>query len=171
MGQAIRHRRRKRTHEEPYLDLTAMIDIITILLFFLLMHYDATSVTFNVPKGVALPYSATRGNEVLGINVQVSPVSIWVKENLVVADYVNDKTTPIFDEDKKLVLPLYNELVKERRVIEDASRALGKTETFSGKVNLMVDKTIPYEFLKKIMFTCAEAGYKKYQFIVLNREI
>ena len=41
---------------------------------------------------------------------------------------------------------------------------------FSGVANLIIDKTIKYSYVKKIMYTCAAAGFKQYKFVVLAKE-
>ena len=72
---------------------------------------------------------------------------------------------------RKRIVPLYNELVKKKELVTQVSKATPNAKKFSGIVNLMIDKSLRYNYIKKLLFTCAEAGYIKYKFIVKGENI
>ncbi len=168
MYKPIRKREKHHHGGEEHIDLTALIDIVTLLLFFLLLNSDITSVSFNVAKDVILPHSKSQDASSEGIMVQISSSAIWVG-SVKVAD-INDKNQNIYDSSKSTILPLYDELVKEREKGANLKKVAGDGKKLDSKlrINLMVDKSISYRFLKTVMSTCADAGYQTYKFVVLG---
>jgi biopolymer transport protein ExbD len=150
------------------IDITSLLDILTILLVFLLQSYNSSGVVINVPKGIDLPRSASESLNSFGVNVQVSKTNIWVDDT----EVMNVETTAnsqIYDEGGRRIVPLYNELVKIKETIKASEKLSPDAKKFSGIANLVVDKTIKYEFLKKVMHTCATAGFKEFKFVVMTK--
>lgn len=150
------------------LDITSLLDVLVIMLVFLLVNFNSSDVVINIPKGVKLPSSDSQSVNEAGVIVQVSPTNIWVDDQLVLD--INDKFKTAFDQGGRRIVPLYDELVKKKELIKQVQKTSKDAVPFSGKVNLVVDKTLKYSFIKKIMYTCAEAGYKQYKFVVLANE-
>ena len=167
-ARSIRNRGRRRKNNVFDLDITSLLDILVIMLVFLLQSTNSTGIIMTVPKGVELPssLSATPNNE--GIVVQVSPTTIWVedKEILNIDEDIKSK----IDQGGRRLIPLFNELVKRKETIKLAQRSSPQAKEFGGVVNLIVDKTIKYSFVKKLLYTCAEAGFKEYKFVVMGLE-
>ncbi|MFW5887728.1 MAG: biopolymer transporter ExbD, partial [Bacteriovoracia bacterium] len=149
-------------------DITSLLDILVILLVFLLRSYNSSGVVLNVPKGIALPQSRSQSPSTTGIIVQVSPTHIYVDDEVV----LDSSALPnkVYDHKGKRIIPLYDTLVKKRNEIEAVTKRSLKAQKFSGIVNLVVDKTLKYNYLRKLMYTCAEAGFQKYKFVVLGEE-
>lgn len=164
---SIRNRGKRRKKEVLDLDITSLLDILVILLVFLLRSYDSSGVILNVPKGVALPKSDSSNISTTGVMVQVSPDKIWVDDKLIMD---NSKNPGKIKDRYNRIIPLYEELVKKKREIKVVSKTAPNAEKFTGNINLIVDKTLKYSTLKKIMNTCAEAGFKTYKFVVLGEE-
>jgi biopolymer transport protein ExbD len=164
---ASRFTRRKK--EQVFdIDITSLLDILTILLVFLLQSYNSSGVVINVPKGIELPKSASESLNSFGVNVQVSKTHIWVDDAEVLNADVTDNSQ-IYDEGGRRIVPLYNELVKIKETIKASEKLSPDAKKFSGVANLVVDKTIKYEFLKKVMHTCATAGFKEFKFVVMTK--
>jgi len=150
------------------IDITSLLDILVILLVFLIKSYNASGVVLNVPKGVILPKSESVSLNTTGIIIQVSTDTIWVDDEEIVQDYSKSRSN--FDHGGRRIIPLFNELVKKKNVIKQVEKTSPNAQKFTGMVNLIVDKTIKYSFLQKLMYTTAEAGFKRYKFIVLGEE-
>jgi biopolymer transport protein ExbD len=60
--------------------------------------------------------------------------------------------------------------VAKRKTIQEVEKASPQAKKFSGIANLLVDKSLKYSYLKKVLYTVAEAGYSKYKFVVLGEE-
>ena len=164
----IRNRGKRRKKNVMDIDITSLLDIITILLVFLIRYYDSSSATLNVPSGVQLPNSITKNIITPGVVVQVSPTTIWVDDVVVLnSAALNDmEEKNVYDMGKRRIVPLFNELVKKVDKFKEIEKSAEDAPKFSGLVNLIVDKSIKYTYLKKLMFTSAEAGFQKFKFIV-----
>lgn len=150
------------------LDITSLLDILVIMLVFLLKSYNSTGIVLNVPKDITLPSSNSQDLNTSGVVVQVSPTTIWVDDQVVL-----NKEEPkgrVYDYGGRRIIPLFNELVNKKNLVKRVEKTSPEAQKFSGVVNLIVDKTIKYSEVKKILFTAAEAGYKSYKFVVLGQE-
>ncbi len=165
---SIRNRIRRTKIAMVDLDITSLLDILVIMLVFLLKSYNSSGIIFNVPPSVKLPISQSQEINTSGTIVQVSPRKIWVDEKIVL-DKDKDNAN-IYDQNKRRIIPLYNELIKKRDLIKEIKYSSKDAKDFTGRVNLVVDKTIKYSEIKKILYTTAEAGFRQYKFIVLGEE-
>lgn len=164
---ASRFSRGKRKERVFDIDITSLLDILTILLVFLLQSYNSSGVVINVPKGIDLPRSASETLNTFGVNIQVSKTNIFVDDAEVVNTEIPNEQ--LFDEGGRRIVPLYNELVKIKETIKQSEKLSPQAKKFSGIANLVVDKTIKYEYLKRVMYTCATAGFKEFKFVVLTQ--
>ncbi|HAZ11645.1 MAG: hypothetical protein A2X86_18140 [Bdellovibrionales bacterium GWA2_49_15] len=149
------------------LDITSLLDVIVILLVFLLKSYNSSGVTINVPPGITLPKSESSNLNTTGVSVQVSPTTIWVDDK-VIYDINKSANISIYDQDKRRIIPLYNELMKKKNMVNRLEKASPQAQKFTGVVNLMIDRTIKYNYIKKLLHTSAQAGYLKYKFVVMG---
>jgi biopolymer transport protein ExbD len=162
----LRHIKRRKGMME--LDITSLLDILVIMLVFLLQSYNSSGIIMNVPKGVELPISESETQSSSGVIVQVSPTSIWVDDVLV---FEWEELQPSArDQQGRRIIPLYNELVKKREAIANLERTATQAQSFSGIVNLLIDKSIRYNDVRSIMHTAASAGFQQYKFVVLGEE-
>lgn len=150
------------------LDITSLLDICTILLVFLIQTYDTSQVQIDVPNEITLPKSKTIDLNNQAILVQVSATKIWVDRELI----LDTASMPenFLDQDGRRVVPLYDALIKKKETIMQTAKVVQNANPFSGYVNLVVDKSIKYSYLKKLMYTAAQAGYKEYKFVVQGEE-
>lgn len=150
------------------LDITSLLDILVILLVFLLQSYNSSGVTVNIPTGIELPLSSSQSLNKPGVVIQVSKDEIWVESiSVVKSEEMKNKN---IDQGGKRIIPLYNELVKKKKQIEEVSKRVQNANEFTGVVNLVVDKSIKYSLVKKIMYTAASAGFKEFKFVVMGEE-
>ena len=165
---SIRFRGKRKKKEVIDLDITSLLDILVIMLVFLLKSYNSSGVILNVPKGVSLPTSESVSINTSGTIVQVSPTTIWVDDE----EVLNTKKVKgrVYDHGGRRIIPLYNSLVKKKNTIKRVEKSAENAKKFSGVVNLIVDKSLKYNYMKKLMYTCAEAGFRKYKFVVLGEE-
>ena len=147
-----RAERKARNHNGLDMNLVALIDIFTILLFFLLS--SATEMeTLAIPRAVQLPESLADATPRVSTVVLVNEREIVVDGRTValVADVMAEGSGD-------LIAPLQAELAQVRAQ-PDASPT----------VTIMGDKDIPYRLLRKVMSTCAQAEYTDVAFAVRTR--
>jgi len=165
---SIRFRGRRGKDKAFELDITSLLDILVILLVFLLKNFNASGVVVNVPKDIKLPSSDSQSPNTTGVIVQVSPDKIWVDDKLILE---MQKLPPRpYDHGGRRIIPLFDELVRKKNEVNLLNKQTEKTKPFSGIVNLVIDKSLKYNYLKKLMYTCAEAGFRKYKFVVLGEK-
>jgi len=164
---ASKYANKRRKHQVLDVDITSLLDILTIILVFLLQSYNSSGVIINVPKDISLPRSTSESLNNFGINVQVSKSQIWVDDVEVVNTDSADKGQ-VFDEGGRRIVPLYNELVKIKETIKQSEKLSPQAAKFSGVANLVIEKSLKYDYLKRVMYTCAAAGFKEFKFVVLT---
>lgn len=165
-SRSIKSRRGKKGAGAFDIDITSLLDILTILMVFLLQSYNSSGVIINVPEGIELPKSSSETLNTFGVNIQVSKSQIWVDDKEVV-NTENLDSGKIFDEGGRRIIPLYDQLVKIKETIKQSEKLAPNAKKFSGVANIVADKTIKYNYLKRVMYTCAAAGYKEFKFVVM----
>jgi len=150
--------RKQRNKQELDMNLVSLIDIFTILIFFLLS--SATEVeTLPSYRAVKLPESTAEAQPKETIVVVVSGSEIVVDGRKVadVADVMkaSDDVIP--------TLKAELELLSKRQVIR------AKNEATKTAVTIMGDKDIPYRLLRKVMVTSARANFTDVSFAVRQR--
>ncbi|MBT2970811.1 MAG: biopolymer transporter ExbD [gamma proteobacterium symbiont of Ctena orbiculata] len=149
-----RHHRRNKGH--AVLNLVSLMDIFTILVFFLLVNSGEVQVLPNA-KALSLPESVAtlKPKETLVVMVNHNEI-------LVQGYRVMDLTRPL---PTGTTLPALKEEL-QRHADRSKSRAL---EPFKGKITIMGEKSIPYTLLKRVMATCAESDYPHVSLAVLRK--
>ena len=164
----IRKRNRSKNTHNFEIDITSLLDILVILLVFLLKSYNSTGMILNVPEEVQLPMSESRKENSSGVTVQVSPAKIWVEDEKIldISEVSGDEIGRFYDQNEMRIIPLFNNLVQKKQEVQRVEKTIDGAKDFSGILNLVVDKSIKYTYLQKLMYTAAEAGFKKYNFVV-----
>ncbi len=150
------------------LDITSLLDIITILLVFLLQSYNTTDLTLDVASNLTLPDSQA---EALGSHAVIIQVNkdkhIFLGNKHIGSAHGLGDNIPFLHE----ALEQYNKEndqkdIKDGRTIASVD---GKGPP-KRKANLVFDKEIPYKVMKQIMATAAGAGFSEFKFIVQSHE-
>ena len=166
----LKQKRRNKPNNVAMIQLTSLLDIMTILLFFLLKHYSATA-DINMAKNLQLPLSISMRNPVNALNIAISTSEISVDGNAIIE--LVDSPVPgykmipqsAFQKDRDLIQPLLTELKKKRAYAENTA-ALDDRLKFQGDCIVQADKSIPYELLRKILYTAGQADYVQLNFAV-----
>ena len=152
-----RAERRNRNQSMVDMNLVSLIDVFTILIFFLMSNVGVE--TLASTRAVQLPESLSQKapKETLLVTVTASEILVGGKVVASVRDALG--------VDGDLIQPLKAALDVEasREVI------LKENESDSKRVTIMGDKDIPYRLLRKVMFTAARAGYSDVSFAVRQR--
>ena len=154
-----RAERRGRNQTMVDMNLVSLIDVFTILIFFLLSNSSGVE-TLPSPKAVKLPESFADKSPRDTLVVVVSGTEILV-DGRKVANVVD-----VMKSEADLIVPLKTELDFQagRQIIRAENQAQSKALTIMG------DKDIPYRLLKKIMVTAARANYSDMSFAVRQKD-
>lgn len=132
------------------LSLVALMDIFTILVFFLLLN-SGDSQTLEDAKFVTLPNSTSETSPHSDLVIHVGMDELWMDNQKILdlKDIVADLDKPI--------LPL-------SQVLESHASKLGdfnEHEKENGlSITIMADKSVPYGILKSVMSTCSGQNFR-----------
>ena len=154
MGQ--HHKRNKAT---ATLNLVSLMDIFTILVFFLLVNSSDVETLPNT-KDLQLPESIAEEKAKETVVILIGETDIIVQGTPVakVADVMNIKGNDIPALREALVSQ--NDRVLRREAQQDIE---------GREVTIMGDKEIPYRLLKKVMATCTASDYGQISLAVLQK--
>ena len=147
------HKGRNKTMVD--MNLVSLIDVFTILIFFLLSNSGGVE-TLPSPKAVHLPESVADKAPRETVIVVVSGTEILVGGRRIAS------VAEVMATEGDLIAPLKAELEQQagRVVIRKENEADAK------RLTIMGDKDIPYRLLRKIMFTGARANFADVSFAV-----
>jgi biopolymer transport protein ExbD len=140
--------------EEVFLNLTPMIDILTCLLFFLLLGYKSQSLMLEGAKGMELPPSNSDKGLVVSLTVTVTQSELKLMDSHI-ALLRNGVLDPKDVEGSK-ILPLYNRMV---RILQ-----LKKLDPNNSFVLFLADRRLKADVITKVMKTCGMAGLPNFHF-------
>lgn len=143
----------------PGMNLTSLMDVFTILVFFLLVNSSSSEVLEN-PKEIELPSSVVEAKPPETAVIMVSNTQILVQGQPVISydEVINRKKDAIVEISQKL-----------QEIRENVIGVNTKTIAESGKVTILSDRKIPFKALRKIMSSCTLAGYEKIFLAVIQK--
>jgi biopolymer transport protein ExbD len=155
---ALRMERRHQKAGPAHLNIVSLMDIFTLLVFFLLASND----TEVLPSTsiVKMPESVSEQKPRETVVVMVTDDDILVRGEKVV-------TTKVALADASPVIgPLKAALVDEasRLIVSEGAAPEAR------EVTIMGDKAIPFRLLKKVMATCTDAAYERISLAVVQKE-
>lgn len=149
--------RRKRRVSK--LDLTPLMDVFTVLVFFLMIN-SATVEVLQQPKQIVLPQSVVevKPRETVVIFVGTDEVLV---QGVPVARVADIQAT----EDPEIE-PIGARLAE----LSDSVIGLSTQNVAeSQEVTVLADKSVPFSVLKKIMATCTARGYTRVSLAVVQK--
>lgn len=146
------------------LNITSMLDMFTILIIFLLKSYSAEGIILTIPADLNLPHSTTRNAPEPGLVVEVSSNVLTVDGTIIDVDL-----NAVTNSDELLIDNLYEHLMTKAEQYEEIYR-LHPNADFTGRLVLEGDRDIPFRLLKKILYTCGQAGFINQSLAVFQKE-
>lgn len=167
---AMARKKRKEREAEgeiKELNITAMMDIMTIILVFLIKSYSTSSVTVTASEDIRPPVSTTRQTPKDTIAITVTPKAILVGDRRKV-ELINMQVNKGELEGKK-ILPLDAALKKEVEKLKYIAER-NPAAPFNHEVSVIGDKRIPYELLSSVLYTAGQNELENFRFIVIVKE-
>lgn len=133
------------------LSLVALMDMFTNLVFFLLVSQGATVIA-EPRKEIMLPDSYVEEKPRPTVVMMVSDKSVLVEGD------------PLATLDEVLATKEDSVPSVRDRLVQIKRKVIGlneQTNAQSDEVTILADKGLPFKVLKKLMSTCASAGYSK----------
>ncbi len=141
------------------MNLTSLMDVFTILVFFLLVNSGSVELV-EAPKDVKLPESIEESKPRETVVVSVSPETVMVQGKVVaiVAD--------ILDNQESALDPLAARLAElKESVIGSATLTVAESQ----EVTILADKDVPFIVVRKVMSACTGQGYENVSLAVIQK--
>ncbi|GAB2198437.1 ExbD/TolR family protein [Sessilibacter sp. MAH4] len=154
MKQSLRAKRMAKHHKRNLggskLNLVSLMDIFTILVFFLLINSDDVEILQN-QKDIILPESVSEQKPDSTLLILAN------NEDLIVSGQIVAKVPDILAREDLVIAEL-------KQVLTDLATQAGplpeELEEKGRPVTIMGDAEIPYEMLKRIMQTCVDTEFR-----------
>jgi biopolymer transport protein TolR len=163
MKQSRRSRRMERHHKRnratPAFNLVSLMDIFTILVFFLLVNSGEGEVLPST-RSIELPESIAEQKPRENVVVMVTERDVLVQGTRVASI---DELKAV-DRRSNDPLRLALEQQNRRRLLQDAGDGQAPPE-----VTIMGSREIPFQLLRRVMASCTEAGYGRISLAVMQK--
>lgn len=160
MTNSRRLRRMKRNRRGiPKLNLTSLMDVFTVLVFFLMIN-SATVETLQQPKQITLPESVVeaRPRETVVIFVGTEKVLVQGEAVALVEEIESGRGAGLE--------PIRARLAElSESVIGLSTKAIAESQ----EVTVLADRKVPFRVLKQIMATCTAEGYTRVSLAVTRK--
>ena len=140
------------------MNLTSLMDVFTILVFFLVMNSGNEVLDSN---GLVLPESIVETKPIETVVINVGKDEVFVQGQPVV------RIADLLATDGGDVVPIMERLAElQNRVIGVRTQAIAE----SMAITILADKSIPFSVVKQIMSTCTSQGYSRISLAVIQKE-
>ena len=170
---------KRRNFKEPeidFLNITAMLDLMTIILVFMLKTVAASSASTPQSKDLTLPASVMRTEAAQeGVVVVISKSQILVGDDpnpVVLLPSREQLSQSGVDSRYKrsgpndlYIVPLANALTNARETDKRIRQAKGQDASSSEAV-IVADTSTPYRLLIEVLFTAGQSEFGKYHLMV-----
>ncbi len=160
MRQSRRLKRMERNNQNHFvrLNLIPMLDVLSVLVFFLLFH----SFNGDMPEQrLALPQSVVETKPRGTVAISVTPEAVLIQGEPVM------NTALLYDDRGGTAREVTDRLVQIQRSMNDTGTRGNETR----EITLLADKDIPFNVLKKIMTSCTASGYGKISLAVIQKAV
>ncbi len=141
------------------MNLTSLMDVFTILVFFLLVNSGSVEV-MDAPKEVSLPESRVEEKPRETVVIFVSPEEVLVQGQSVI------RVEEILGSDASRIEPITARLAElKERVMGPATKSVADSQ----EVTILADKSVPFTVIKRIMTTCTGEGYGQVSLAVIQK--
>jgi len=141
------------------MNLTSLMDVFTILVFFLLVNSANTEV-LETPKRITLPESVVEEKPRETVVIFVSPDAVTVQGEAVarIEDILASRGNEIASIGERLGEVSRNVIGLKTRAVAD-----------SREVTILADRSVPFSVVKKVMSTCTSRGYGRISLAVIQK--
>jgi biopolymer transport protein ExbD len=144
----------------PRLNLTSLMDVFTVLVFFLIFNSSATVETLQQPKQITLPESVVEEKP------RETVVILVGEEEVLVQGVPVARVADIQAAGNVEIEPIGTRLAElSESVIGLSTQAVAESQ----EVTVLADRSTPFSVLKKVMATCTAQGYTRVSLAVIQK--
>jgi biopolymer transport protein ExbD len=168
-------RKRAKEHEINYLNITAMLDMMTIILVFLLKSMSQSSASLPQNDDLRIPQSVLKSEAAQkGLPVLISKTNITVGDNSV-CPVPSDATHGVEGKYKRsgandlFIVPVGNALQSWRETDRQLKAAMGE-DSSSSEAIIIADVNTPYRLLVEVLYTLGQSEFAKFHMMVMQQK-
>ena len=149
-----------------HINVTALVDMMTVLVIFLVMQFNASGEMLFVSKDLSMP-NADHGEAVTRVPIlSLSSRGSLYFEGAIIVDQLQRETKPA----NWMIQELETQLIENRKRFEalgvERLNKMAAAEDPTSTVNIQVDRGVDYGLLKRVLHTCEHAGYGRIRLAV-----
>ena len=161
------------------LSLTAMVDMFTVLVIFLLQNYSATGDVLYIPKEVTLPKAEQIKELKPAVVVTISNKEVLLDKEVIIS------FEQLQAQKEWMIEPLFTKVqaalqaekqkyeenlsVQLQKAVDQSKLAEREDPNAWNKVTIQADKGMDFLSVKKVMYTVSEAGAGEINFAVMKQ--
>jgi len=151
-------RNHDRAKKQAPFNIVSLMDIFTILVFFLLVNASDPTVLPNA-KGIEMPQSMAEKKPRVSVVLMLSKDDISLQgEKVVSSDDISANQKAVV---QKLQIALQEEMLKVESDMKEGEKK---------EITIMGDKEVPFSLIKQVMQICSSAGFEQISLSVIQRE-
>jgi len=160
-------RRQKKRPPVPKLQITAMMDMFTIIMIFLLVSFSSKPERMTLEDGMELPQSNAKMDYSKDVRLILSTTTLTLEGE--VLSELQDARIAGMDPDDLRSSELYRKLLAYREEADATPQDPGAPEEGQPHLLFFCDKRLPFETINSVIKTAGMAGYPNLQFAVLEK--
>ncbi|MBT8088645.1 MAG: biopolymer transporter ExbD [Gammaproteobacteria bacterium] len=142
------------------MNLTSLMDVFTILVFFLLVNSGSVEI-MESPKDMILPEARVDTKPRETVVIFVSPEDVLVQGRIVA------RVDDILEGESSAVDPITMRLAEVREnIVGPSTLAVAGSQ----EITILADKSVPFIVIRKIMSACTGEGYENVSLAVIQKE-
>lgn len=156
--------RRDKKEEESTLQITSLMDIVSIIVVYLLKSYGSDPVMITPQAGQKIPMSKADSPIQEGVPVYITQRDITFGDKKVVQ--LNEGELDEAAVKNHLIGPLYDAMAEEA----DKSKQMAEARQvdWDGRVIIIGDERLKFATVVDVMYTAGRAEFREYAFCVIQ---
>ena len=140
------------------MNLTSLMDVFTILVFFLLVNSGSVELV-EAPKDVELPESVVESKPRETVVISISPDDVIVQGKAVA------RVEDVLEGNAETLDPLAARLAElKENIVGTATMTVAESQ----EVTILADKSVPFIVVRRIMSACTGEGYENVSLAVIQ---
>jgi biopolymer transport protein ExbD len=154
-----------------YLNITPMMDMMTIILVFFLKSFSVSVENISLGDDLMPPNSSSQVKPHEAVEVTITRAALLVESEPVAAIKRGEVDASVKRDGASgyLINPLLQQLQKHTTRLKKIEKMTGGKMPFKGELLLIADQTIPYRLVSEVLYTAGQAEYGKYRLVVLKK--
>lgn len=175
LAEQLRQRRQRRSGLTPPLNLVALMDVFTILVFFFLAHSSSAALS-KAEQQIRLPESIAQQPLGPALVVTITPQQLFFEDQSI------GTLEAVLASPDSAIPGLLQALADTPQSGSVAGPASGEElaeitadttaagDNLKGReITIMADRSIPFRVIKKVMLNCQQAGYQQISLSVVQQ--